>query len=223
MVATAGMSDHNAGQGMAENTELLRACYAFLFFGVPNRGLNHASLCTLVEGRPNDRLVYDLITDRDNESSPLIRALDSSFKICFTLIQDSPILSFYEKYRSPTVVGSPVSPIQYEYANLDDELINPENNKATLDGPEVLMVPEHSATHAGPNQKLCNNIPVESNHRNLVKFSGELDTTYQIVRHRLSDMVQKAPVVVERRYEVDRRKMSELRHHSTDTTVVRGL
>ena len=91
---------------MAENTELLKACYAFIFFGVPNRGLNHASLRTLVKGRPNDRLIYDLIMDSDNESSPLIRALDSSFKNCFTLIQDSPILSFYEMHRSPTVVGS---------------------------------------------------------------------------------------------------------------------
>ena len=184
VVATAGMSDDSGGQGMAENTELLRACYAFLFFGVPNRGLNHASLFTLVEGCPNDRLVYDLIMDRDKESSPLIRALDSSFKNCFTLIQDSPILSFYEKHRSPTVS------------------INPENMKATLDGPEVLMVPEHSATHSGPNQKLCNNIPVESNHRNLVKFSGELDPTYQIVRSRLSGMVLEAVSVVKRRYEV---------------------
>ena len=110
MVATAGMSDDSGGQGMAENTELLRACYAFLFFGVPNRGLNHDSLRTLVEGHPNDRLIHDLIMDRDNESSPLIRALDSSFKNCFTLIQDSPILSFYVKHRSPTVVSPPVSP-----------------------------------------------------------------------------------------------------------------
>ena len=74
----------------------------------------------------------------------------------------------------------------------------------TLDGPEVLMVPEHSATHSGPNQKLCNNIPVESNHRNLVKFSGELDTTYQIVQSRLSDMVLEAAGVIKRRYEVKR-------------------
>ena len=93
VVATAGMLDNSAGQGMAENTELLRACYAFLFFGVPNSGLNHDSLRTLVEGRPNDRLIHDLIMDKDNESSPLIRALDASFKNCFTLINFSSRLA----------------------------------------------------------------------------------------------------------------------------------
>ena len=66
------------------------------------------------------------------------------------------------------------------------------------------MVLKHSATHSGPDERLCNRIPVRSNHRNLVKFSGESNATYIIVQNLLEDMVLKAPGVIERRYEVKR-------------------
>lgn len=62
------------------------------------------------------------------------------------------------------------------------------------------MVPLHSATHSGPNEKLCNQLPVQSNHRDLVKFRDESDVTYQVVRNRLRQMVLEAPGVVESRY-----------------------
>lgn len=153
----------------------------------------------MVKGHPNERLVHDLVVDGDNEGSPFLRALDTRFRAYFTF-DDSPILSFYETHRSPTVVGSPFSPIQRKKADINIKSYNLESGHATLDGPHVMMVPSYSATHSGVNERLCNQLPVESNHRDLVKFRDQWDVTFLVVRNRLKQMVLEAPGAVETRY-----------------------
>ena len=63
------------------------------------------------------------------------------------------------------------------------------------------MVPFHSAIHCGPNEKLCNQIPVESSHRDLVKFRDEFDVTYKAVQTRLAKMASEAVGIIKRRWD----------------------
>jgi hypothetical protein len=81
------------------------------------------------------------------------------------------------------------------------EVRNSETNLWSLSGRKVMMVPQHSATHS---EKLCDQIPVESNHRDLVKFRDESDATYIIVRERMRRMVSDAPGVIQRRFSKSR-------------------
>ena len=73
------------------------SCSALIFFGVPNRGLDHPSLTTMVKGQPNEDLVRNL-----DPSSPFLSQLHSMFYEHFTF-DDSKILCFYETKMTPTV------------------------------------------------------------------------------------------------------------------------
>lgn len=58
-----------AYKGLGNNANLHMACYAMLFFGVPNLGLRHKQLRTIVQGNPNKALIESLIVDNDSEPS----------------------------------------------------------------------------------------------------------------------------------------------------------
>lgn len=62
------------------------------------------------------------------------------------------------------------------------------------------MVTQDSATNSGPTEKLSDQIPVESNHRSLVKFANMEDKTYQTVYCRLTKLVSEAPAAIARRF-----------------------
>lgn len=73
-----------------------QSTYAALFFGVPNQGMNIASLIPMVEGGQN--LPFLMSLGKDSE---LLRNLSREFKSAFNF-KDSIVMSYYETRTSPT-------------------------------------------------------------------------------------------------------------------------
>lgn len=73
------------------------SCYAVIFFGVPNRGIEKSSLESMVKGQPNEQLVRDLGPD-----SRFLTHLHDMFYRRFTF-DDSPIISIYEMKTTPAI------------------------------------------------------------------------------------------------------------------------
>ena len=82
--------------------EFFKACYGLMFFGVPNHGLRHEQLLTLVGSEPTEQLIRDLVVDKDSEPTSLLRELGNKFYACCET-QDFSIISFYERKMSHTV------------------------------------------------------------------------------------------------------------------------
>ena len=84
---------------------ILKASYGLVLFGVPNHGLRNEQLRAMVEDKPSKQLVHDLVVDKDEEATPLLKELASKFFKC-SRQQDFGILSFYEREKSGTYVVS---------------------------------------------------------------------------------------------------------------------
>lgn len=69
-----------------------------MMFGVPNHGIENESLCTMVDGHPNHRLIEDLAP-----GSQLLRNLHEDFCENFSFT-DSKIVSIYETKETKTVI-----------------------------------------------------------------------------------------------------------------------
>ena len=80
-----------------DDKAVFTSCYALIFFGVPNRGLEISSLASMVKGQPNEQLVRDL-----DPNSRFLTRLHHMFYRQFTF-DDSPIISIYETKTTPTV------------------------------------------------------------------------------------------------------------------------
>ena len=61
------------------------------------------------------------------------------------------------------------------------------------------MVTSDSATWALPTEAIHMQIPIDSNHSNMVKFSDNYDPHYITVRDRLYECVKRAPGIIENR------------------------
>lgn len=73
-----------------------QSCHAVQFFGVPNNGLEVASLISMVKGQPNSNLIADL-----KGGSQFLRLLDmfwEGFKV-----RDTRVVSINETKPTPTV------------------------------------------------------------------------------------------------------------------------
>jgi hypothetical protein len=86
-----------AADGSQDDKAIFMSCYAVIFFGVPNRGLEISSLASMVKGQPNEQLVRDL-----DPNSRFLAHLHDMFYRRFTF-DDSPIISIYETKTTPTV------------------------------------------------------------------------------------------------------------------------
>lgn len=83
---------------------LSRSTSAFVFFGVPNLGLQHAELCSLVDGEPNEELIRSLMTNKNGEASPYLKELSEKFvRACDEQKPAFELVSYYEEDESPTV------------------------------------------------------------------------------------------------------------------------
>ncbi|GJC78574.1 protein SERAC1 [Colletotrichum liriopes] len=81
--------------------DLAEACYALLFFGVPNLGLRNDQLRTLVRGQPNEALIHDLLVDNDSEASTFLKRLADQFsESCKGHYR---VMSFFERMLSRTL------------------------------------------------------------------------------------------------------------------------
>jgi hypothetical protein len=68
-----------------------------------------------------------------------------------------------------------------------------------------MMVPKVSATYASINEKKYNQLPINADHTNIVKFSDPSDDDYVIIQSRISQWVKDAPKVIQERFAVHRK------------------
>jgi hypothetical protein len=93
--------------------EVMIVTYGLVFMGVPNLGLRHNQLKTIIEGQSNEGLITDLIVKPDGEASNFLSHLTSEFA-ALDGRRSLPfeIISYYETLSSPTVVVSQCIPGQ---------------------------------------------------------------------------------------------------------------
>ena len=86
------------GRGDQSDKKQMQSIMGLVFFGVPNRGMDIASLRAMVGDQPN-RYILESI----GHCSDLLLEQDLRFGLDFHY-RDSPIISFYENKISPTAL-----------------------------------------------------------------------------------------------------------------------
>lgn len=91
--------------------DVMLATPGLILMGVPNLGLRHNQLATVVAGQPNENFVRDLLTRPDGEPSQFLSHLTTEFALLCKQNQPSwKIISYYETGHSRTIaVGSHAS------------------------------------------------------------------------------------------------------------------
>ncbi|KAI1391513.1 uncharacterized protein F4822DRAFT_396967 [Hypoxylon trugodes] len=175
-----------AHEGSKEDNAIAMSCCGLLFFGVPNRGLNIGSLETMVKGQPNGNLIRDLAP-----KSRFLADLTQRFDSCFTL-KDTKVISIYETRETATVQWS-------------DETASWRRT-----GPRVMMVEHMSAIHATSREKYYDQLPIDADHSDLVKFPDQADHNYAFVEKRIIELVSEGPNIVRERFANERKQRTEL-------------
>ncbi|RDW57492.1 hypothetical protein BP6252_13752 [Coleophoma cylindrospora] len=156
------------------NSNLFRRTQGALFFGVPNEGMDIASLLPMAEDQPNEAFLHTL-----HPESELLRKLSRQFQEIF----NSPattIFSFYETKTSPT-------------AKKDV------NNKWQMNGDPVILVGSNSATHCRPWENEAHHVKgLNQDHSGLVKFRTR-DDAYITVRNILREIIRHQDVSPQQR------------------------
>ncbi|KAI9862990.1 MAG: hypothetical protein M1813_004163 [Trichoglossum hirsutum] len=176
-----------AAEGSQDDINILMSCYAVVFFGVPNRGLNIPSLTSMVSGQPNEDLVRNL-----NPSSPFLGLLHEMFYRHF-VFDDSQIVCFYETQETPTI----------EFSR--------ETGRWERTGPRVMMVPKASAIHAGKNEQTYNHLPIDADHSDMVKFNDPSDQNYIVIEKRIEKLADDAPGIIKERIAGHNKKLSDMK------------
>ncbi|KAK1982091.1 ankyrin repeat-containing protein, partial [Colletotrichum cereale] len=161
-------------------SDLSKATFGLLFFGVPNLGLRNEQLRTLVRGQPNESLINDLLVDNDSEPSNCLKSLADHFsETCRDYYQ---VVSFFERSLSPTIeLGK--------------------DGKWRKTGRPSLLVTGDSATSTGLVAAADeDNIPLNTDHSGLVKFDSKSQGDYPIIRERIKKLSEEAKVEVTRRF-----------------------
>jgi hypothetical protein len=87
-----------------EVRSIVLSTYGLVLLGVPNLGLRHPQLMTMVYGQPNEQFIHDLIVDGDEEPSPYLERLTRDFSdLCSKISPPFHIWSYFEDTKSPTV------------------------------------------------------------------------------------------------------------------------
>jgi len=87
--------------------EVTTVTYGLVFMGVPNLGLKHNQLETVVKGWRNEGFVRDLLVRSDGEASQFLSYLTDEFSdLDKRRSLPFEIVSYYETVSSPTVVVS---------------------------------------------------------------------------------------------------------------------
>jgi hypothetical protein len=63
-----------------------------------------------------------------------------------------------------------------------------------------MMVPHTSAIHAGPNEKAYDQLSIDADHSEIVKFSDTSNPDYLIMESRIRELIAKAPGVIRERF-----------------------
>lgn len=68
-----------------------------------------------------------------------------------------------------------------------------------------MMVPQTSAIYAGKNEKSYDQLSIDADHSDIVKFSDPSNSDYVIIKSRIKKLVDHAPEVIKERI-ADHRK-----------------
>ncbi|RBA17497.1 hypothetical protein FPRO05_11212 [Fusarium proliferatum] len=162
------------------NSDLSKASYGLLFFGVPNLGLRNDQLRTLVRGQPNEALIHDLLVDSDSEPSAFLKRLADQFSE--SCKGHYKVVTFFERRLSPTLELS-------------------QDGKWRKTGRPSLLVTEKSTTSTGLVAVAEeDNIALNADHSRLVKYDSRNQGDYTIVRERLRRLVDEARLEVAKRF-----------------------
>lgn len=147
----------------------------------------------MVKGQPNEDLVNDL-----KQSSRFLNMLAQRFNKHFTL-DDSEIICIYETKMTRTVQVCYRVLLVIRSNTKSSTKWSPTTASWEKTGPEVMMVPFTSATYAGMNEKVHDQIPIEADHSEIVKFGDPSSPDYLIIESRIKELVDKAPKVIHER------------------------
>ncbi|KIW86274.1 hypothetical protein Z517_01669 [Fonsecaea pedrosoi CBS 271.37] len=149
-----------------DDGSLVKATHAFLFFGVPHRGISLSDVTKMVKDLDyplqREKLVNEII-----ESSSGINPIMESF---INMTMGKKIISFYETRMTRAVAKN-------------------EDGSYGRSGEYIEVVKEPSARLYLPHQ-IEEAIPVEGDHSTMVKFASSADNTYQSVRNYLRDYLE---------------------------------
>ncbi|KAI9782133.1 MAG: hypothetical protein M1839_005480 [Geoglossum umbratile] len=152
--------------------DLLQSCCSVIFFGIPNEGIRFEELINMVGDKRSEELIRRLLPDKDAEMSAVLRALsrdlDAVKKSSDVVQKEVWMLCYYEKQEtriSETGSGQPVS---------------------------RLLVTKSSATYTGVSPKSYNLLPLNGDHRSMVKFRTVTDRGYESVRRRVQEFIEEA-------------------------------
>lgn len=158
------------------------SCYALLLFGVPNRGLEIASLRCMVKGQPNAKLIEDL-----DQSSDFLRRHNTLWE--YQKADDTRVISIYET--------KPTKTVSFGHGGWRQT------------GPEVLMVTRDSAIHPKPDD-LDDIFSIDANHSEIVKFPNSACQDYNNIRARIISLVGDAQAIIRKRFEREQEGMSRV-------------
>jgi hypothetical protein len=71
-----------------------------------------------------------------------------------------------------------------------------------------MMVPHTSVSYAGPNEKHYDQLSIDANHSDIVKFDDESHPDYLIIQTRIKTLVVQAPKVINERFATYRQSKS---------------
>ncbi|KAG7009638.1 hypothetical protein G7Y79_00002g007530 [Physcia stellaris] len=134
------------------DSDIVKATYAILFFGVPSQGMNIESIIPMVGDQPNRALVESL-----SKVSETLITQQAAFVQVFPL-NGSELICFYETRQSPTAERKDAS-------------------KWTMTGEPAVLVDPFSATHGST---VGFGLPMHRTHSDLVKFAAQ-DEDYERV------------------------------------------
>lgn len=96
----------------SRENDLYHSCKGFVFFGVPNRGLNNQALTQMSLDQPNSRAINDLLLYENSSPSQYLRNLQNNFRRACDELRAKfgrasqsnlpDICVFYETEQSPT-------------------------------------------------------------------------------------------------------------------------
>ncbi|KAM3524619.1 hypothetical protein MY4038_007640 [Beauveria bassiana] len=160
------------------DSDLSKASFGMLFFGVPNLGLRNDQLETFVRGQPNADLIHDLVVNSDSEPSTFLKRQAREFSEgckCYRVV------TFYERNHS--------------------SLLKKQDGKLVKSGLCSLLVTEKSASSIGLVAVAEEDkVPLNTDHSGLVKYESRTQDDYSIVRERLGRLVDEARPEVAQRF-----------------------
>ena len=185
----------DAAQGSSPyDKAILNSCVGVFLFGVPNRGLNNENLLSLMKEKKSAPFVANLMQGSELLEVlhiAFLRSYENDMKSCF-------VASFYEMKDTKTIR-------QYcPWMSIIVLLTHMTGNEGGVwrrTGRPVRMVTKESATWFMPKEEVHNQIPINADHSQLVKFASRADHNYRAVSLKLRELVNSAPEIIRLRSE----------------------